>query len=206
MSRKKEKVSLFEKEVITNSVQAEAIIEKENKKYKFALVCTGLSLFATSMTLLSFTPLAEWAIFDWLEVIFIPLWGAGVVATFLTGPMNILKAVIKVGKISWFVVPVFPLDLICFLAGMGFALIALVFLPTLYAAYNLYQSYLNKKNAETFLGLVVSTVSTEEAYKEETQSQSQSQPQVYSCPNCKGTVIYGEPKCKTCGTEFNWNM
>lgn len=203
MSRKKEKVSLFEKEVITDSGQAEAIIEKENKKYKFALVCTGLSLFATSMTLLSFTPLAEWAIFDWLEVIFIPLWGAGVVATFLTGPMNILKAVIKVGKISWFVVPVFPLDLVCFLAGMGFALIALVFLPTLYAAYNLYQSYLNKKNAETFLGLIVNTSVTEE----KTQTQNTEAPaQIYSCPNCKGSVIYGEPSCKTCGTAFNWNL
>ncbi|MGN1443792.1 MAG: SHOCT domain-containing protein [Acutalibacteraceae bacterium] len=29
--------------------------------------------------------------------------------------------------------------------------------------------------------------------------------QVYSCPNCKNQVKYGDTSCNNCGTIFNWN-
>lgn len=32
------------------------------------------------------------------------------------------------------------------------------------------------------------------------------QVQQYCCPNCNGIVLYGEPLCKNCGTQFNWQM
>lgn len=43
-------------------------------------------------------------------------------------------------------------------------------------------------------------------YQNNAQTSTNTQPQVYSCPNCKGAVTYGEPRCSNCGTEFNWNM
>lgn len=198
MSNKREKVDFFEREVITDSSHAQSIVTREDKKFRFILICTALSLVSSVFALLAFTPVLDWPIFAWLDIGNISeiIWIIGIAGTFLTGPVNVIKAIVKIGTYSWFIIPIFPISLIVFCLAMGFTLAALAIAPVVFAAYNLYISYLNKKEAETFI------VSSKESQNK--AEQTYNQPQVYKCPTCQGMVTYGEDKCQTCGTKFNW--
>ena len=198
MSNKREKVNFFEREVITDSNHAQSIITREDKKFRFILICTALSLVSSVFGLLAFTPVLDWPIFAWLDIGNISeiIWIIGIVGTILTGPVNVIKAIVKIGTYSWFIIPVFPINLIVFCLAMGFTLVALAIAPVVFAAYNLYISYLNKKEAESFIA----------SFKDSKNNADQScnHTQVYKCPTCQGMVTCGEDKCQSCGTKFNW--
>ena len=73
------------------------------------------------------------------------------IATILTGPKNIVKLIWKCGLFGYWIVPLWIVDLGGFIAGLCLAFIALLTLPIVYALYNLYQTYINMKDAKEFL-------------------------------------------------------
>lgn len=51
------------------------------------------------------------------------------------------------------IVPLFLFDLIGFVVGISFAFVVFCSLPVVFAGYNLYQSYITKKDAQCYLAL-----------------------------------------------------
>ena len=215
---KKERVPFFEKEIFTDVNYAKQVYEREEGKFKFKAICTGASAIGTALFYL-FGLLAEYVdIFN--DIALVPLLVA-IVAAVLTGPTMIFKFAHKTGKLLWFITPIIFADLVMYVFGYWIALVVLVFAPVLFALYNLYLSYINRKAAQDFLGVAATyaqggaqqSVSSQIAVTQGGQGAVQQpaaaavpapQPQVYRCPTCSGTVVYGAPACKNCGTAFNW--
>lgn len=60
---------------------------------------------------------------------------------------------LKAAKFCYWIVPFILFDLIGFVVGLGIAFVAFFAAPVIFAAYNLYQSYITKKDASEFLAL-----------------------------------------------------
>lgn len=202
MARKKEKVSFFEKEIIVDYDHAESILKRENIKFKFFLICTGFSLVSTILCLLAFTPLVDLPIFAWLDtvvgdIIFV----AGVGGALLTGPIRIVKTIFKVAKFAWFIIPFFPFDLFLGFIALCIAAVAFVVAPVVFAAYNLYMAYLNKKYAELFIAEETTVSNTQDEYVSTIKRESQTfKSEERRCTNCGEPIKEMYRFCKRCGT------
>lgn len=149
MSKKtKEKVKLFEKAVLSDAGAARELYEKEDKQFKFRLICTGIALVSTIVSIIGLTVWSSMP--DIIAVISLVL---GVAAAILSGPVNVVKLFLKTGKLFYYIMPIFILDIAMFGIGLVFALMIFVFAPVVFTAFNLYQSYINRKDAEAFLAL-----------------------------------------------------
>lgn len=153
MAKKKEKVKLFEKVEISGPEFAKELYEKESKKFKFRLVCTIAALIATLIFILFSGPLSSLSDIAVIETVSIVIYVGGLLCTLLSGPVGVLKLFLKAGKFCYWIVPFILFDLIFFVIGLAVALIAFCVAPVIFAAYNLYQSYLTKKDAQEFLAL-----------------------------------------------------
>lgn len=152
MKKVKEKPSFIEKEEITNEAHARELLEKESKKFKFKLICTGISVLTTIMWVLGFT------IDDLpnvIEYIMVGISGIGILATIICGPIEIFKIIGKFIKYGFYIGVAFPLFLILTVPMAALlAVYLLIFAPVIYSAVALYNSYQKKKDAEIFLGLL----------------------------------------------------
>lgn len=149
MKKAKKKEKLFERVEITDQEFAQLTYDTEQKKFKFKLICTGISLFSTLGVFLWKVDLG--AILNEL-IAFVTI--AGWVATLISSPLNVLKTIVKFAKIGWYIVPFYLIDLIGAALGAVLALYIFYAFPVVFCVIGLYQSYLNKKDAEEYLELV----------------------------------------------------
>ena len=151
MSKKvKTKETMFEKGTeFVNLNHAKQVAEKEGKKIKFKLICSAISL-VTSIAWLIYGSGVEGTtaedILGWLVVI-------GVAAMLVCTNISYLKYFGKCCKITWFLIPIFPVDLIfCVMGGVAF-MMASLYVPVLPCLITLYQSYITKKEAENYISV-----------------------------------------------------
>ncbi|MBQ3007551.1 MAG: hypothetical protein IJD78_08325 [Clostridia bacterium] len=149
MSKKtKTKETMFEKGAeFVNLNQAKQVAEKEGKKIKFKLICGAISL-VTSIAWLIYGSGVEGTIAEdilgWLVVI-------GIAAMLICTNISYLKYFGKCCKITWFLIPIFPVDLIfCVMGGVAF-MMASLYVPVLPCLITLYQSYITKKEADSYI-------------------------------------------------------
>lgn len=146
MKNAKTKEPIFERMVIEDQEFAQQIYDKEQKKFKFKLICAGISLFSTIGYFLWNVNLG--ALLNEL-IAFGAI--AGWVATLISSPLNVLKTILKFAKIGLYVVPFYLIDLIGAVLGAALALYIFYAFPVVFCIIGLYQSYLNKKDAEDYL-------------------------------------------------------
>ena len=151
MSRKKEKVKLFERIIIEDALNAESIFEKERQRFKFNLICTAIAAIATLIIQVGQTAVGDYLFFGIFEWIAFAVYVVGVIAAIASGPINSLKLIWKLGTFGYWIIPFWIVDLVGFVAGLAIGLILLIMTPVVTALYNLYQSYLNMKEAEKYL-------------------------------------------------------
>ena len=149
MSKKvKTKETMFEKGTeFVNLNHAKQVAEKEGKKIKFKLICSAISL-VTSIAWLIYGSGVEGTtaedILGWFVVI-------GIAAMLVCTNISYLKYFGKCCKITWFLIPVFPIDIIfCIMGGVAF-MMASLYAPVIPCLISLYQSYITKKEADTFI-------------------------------------------------------
>lgn len=148
---KKEKITLFEKVEITDPEYAQKLYDKETQKFKLKLICAGISLL-TSISWLLFFLLESVMPTTVEDLLLIPM-AVGIIVAVVAGPITVVKTVFKIAGTGWRIIPFFLLDIVGFLFGLIFAVLGLLFVPVLYCAIILYQSYNTKKEAEAFLAL-----------------------------------------------------
>lgn len=149
MSKKvKTKETMFEKgaEFATLN-QAKQVSEKEGKKIKFKLICAAISL-VTSIAWLIYGSGVEGTtaedILGWLVVI-------GLAAMLVCTNISYFKYFGKCCKITWFLIPIFPIDIIfCVMGGVAF-MMASLYVPVIPCLFTLYQSYITKKEADSYI-------------------------------------------------------
>ncbi len=148
--KKKEKVSLFEAPTFENKNAAEELLEKENKKWNFKLICTAVAGVGS---------IFGWLIFneslinnDVVAFIGAILWILGIIGAMLAGSFfNYFKIIWKFAKFGWYIVPFFLWDLLGFAFGAVIGLMVVLLLPVVPAALSLVQARRNKQEAEKFL-------------------------------------------------------
>jgi len=148
MKETKERRKFFEKPEITELDYAQALLEKENKKFKFKLICTGISIL----------PSIFWLVAKWLPSNFFGDCCAiiaiiGWIATIICNPLGILKTMAKFTYFGLLLVPIVFFNIFAAAIGFVLALMLLIYAPVVYCLFGLYQSYLNKQEAEEFLYL-----------------------------------------------------
>ena len=153
MAKKKEKVKLFERVEISGPEFAKELYEKESKKFKFRLICTIAALAATLAFSLFLGPLKNLTDIAVIDILVSSVYIIGMILTVVSGPVGVLKLFLKAGKFCYWIVPFVLFDLIGFIFGLCMALSVFCFAPVVFAAYNLYQSYITKKDASEFLAL-----------------------------------------------------
>ncbi len=146
MKNAKTKEKLFERVVMTDQEFAQQTYDSEQKKFKFKLVCTGISLFSTVGYFLWKVDLGTF-----LNELIAFLTVAGWIATLLSSPLNILKTIFKFAKIGWYIVPFYLIDLIGAILGAVLALYIFYAFPVVFCIIGLFQSYLNKEDAKEYL-------------------------------------------------------
>lgn len=144
---KKEKVSLFEKPEITNREYAQKTYDQESAKFKFKLICAGLSLL-TSLGWLLQSVLGDSQFASILTGILLLI---GFAATIISSPITLIKTAFKLVRFGWYIVPFALVDLFGAAVGAMAAIALFGFAPVVYCVIGLYQSYLSKKEAERFL-------------------------------------------------------
>lgn len=204
----KKKVNFFEKEEISDRTYAEELYAKEEKKFKFILICVALAAVSTVIAAIAMSDFGDTDLFFTLEPVLMTIWGIGLLATIISGPSKVFKTIINLSMFGYYIIPLPLVDLVGLVFGFVAGAALLIYVPVVFPLYNLYISYRNKNDALEFLQLT-------EALANSTEQNIQSapafapaapvaQPQVYSCPTCNGAVYHGEPACKNCGTAFNW--
>lgn len=144
----KKKINLFEKIDITDKDYAEKIVEKETTKFKFKLICTGVSLLTSIIWLfMDILEKSPGIIGDFFAILMILGW----VATFIANPLTVIKTIWKCIYYGWYIVPIVFVDLCTAAIGFVIALFVLLYAPVIYCLIGLYSSYKAKKSAEEFL-------------------------------------------------------
>lgn len=152
MARKeKSKETMFETGMQFESESyAQEVYNKADKKFKFTLICGGISLLSTIAWLLSTTSLYSYPVGT--EIIDAML-KTGFIAMLICTNVNYLKYFFKAIKITWFIVPIFPIDIFfCIFGGAAFFIMSL-FVPVVPCLITLNQARINKKEAAEFLAL-----------------------------------------------------
>ena len=150
---KKKKVSLFEKVEITDKSYAQKLYEKEKIKMKIKTVCTVIAAVGSICGVVAITGKVNSSPSLIVNLVSF-IWLAGIAAALISGSViNTLKFILKFGQIGFYIVPFALIDLLGFVLGLAFGLIAMLILPVVPSLMTLYQSYINMKDAKDFLAL-----------------------------------------------------
>ena len=164
MKQEKKKVRLFEKVEITDPEYAQKLYGKEESKFKWKLICTGVALIGSIGGYYCFNNTGD---SGFLTGLLGTLWLLGIAAVVAAGSFkSLFGIIIKFGKFGWYIVPFAGLDLIGFAFGAVFGVMASLIFPVIPCAITLYQSYKNMNDAKDYLALwnhsTVQTANNEE--------------------------------------------
>ena len=151
MSKKIKKINLLEKVEITDPDYATKLYEKEKRKWKFKLICTGIAALGSIAGLLIGNVNYDG---NELLIFFILLsWFSGIIATIITSPINIFRVILKCGSVAYHIVPFLLIDLVAFIFGLTLGFLAVMMLPVIPCLVTLYQSHQNMKYAKYYLAM-----------------------------------------------------
>ena len=151
MKQEKKKVGLFEKVEITDPEYAQKMYDKEESKFKWKLICTGVALLGSIGGLCCFNHAVT---NDFLYGLLGLLWLLGIAAVIAAGSfMSLISIILKFGKIAYTIVPFILIDVVCFIFGAALGFVACMVLPVIPCAITLYQSYKNMTEAKNYLAL-----------------------------------------------------
>lgn len=151
MKKEKNKVSLFEKVNITDPEYAEKLYQKEKKKQKIKLICTGLAAIGSIAGLLYISGSIE---SETLIVAIFGVWAVGFIAALVAGSfINFFKVVFKFASIIYYIIPFILFDILGFVFGLAIGLIGVVLFPVIPCIITLWQSRQNMKYAKDYLAL-----------------------------------------------------
>ena len=152
MARKnKEKEIMFEKGMeFSSAAEAKAFYDKADKKFKFTLICSAIASLGSVVWALSKTAIYAHPV--GMEVCDVIL-KIALLAMLVCTNVNYLRYLWKSIKITWFIVPIFPIDVFFAVFGAAAFLIVSLIAPVVPCLMTLYQAYINKKEAEKYLSL-----------------------------------------------------
>lgn len=150
MSRKnKEKETFIEEGIEFTSLEhAKQVAEKEGKKLKFKLICAGISLLTTIVWLLYWFAGIEGTVME--EILGVPL-VIGVVAMFVCTNISYFKYLWKSIVVAWFLIPIFPIDVLMCIMGAAVFFIFSIYFPIVPCIMAIRQSYGNKQEACAYI-------------------------------------------------------
>lgn len=158
MKKDKQKVKFFEKIEITDPEYAQKVYEKEERKFKIKLIFTGIALLGSIGGFLVINNTGKGFIYDCLGI----TWLLGILCALLAGSIkNIFKIIFTIGKFGYFLAVPFPLDIVCFVFGIGIGILLCFMLPVIPCVITLYESYQNKKSAKDYLALQHNVVNSD---------------------------------------------
>lgn len=156
---KKKKVKFMDEIEFSSSEYAKQLYIKENKKLKLKIICAFISVLTPLVWIFLFSfkektgaafttnsVLADNIIGMVLSVFLL----AGIGATIISNPVQIIKTTFKLAEFGWFLVPFIIADIIAAIVCACVSVISLMFVPTFHCAVGIYQSYRNKKDAEVY--------------------------------------------------------
>lgn len=149
--KKKYDVQFVEIPAFESDEEAMKVLNREEKKFTLNIIATVLALLGTFLFLVSQNEAFDFLFKGVLEYISFGIYAAGLLGTIALNPIKTFKSVIKVAKFGYNIVPFILFDLIGGAIFFGVGLIGLFYVPVAYAAYNLYDSYRTKKEANLFL-------------------------------------------------------
>lgn len=151
MKKEKNKVRLFESVNITDPEYAEKLYQKEKKKQKIKLICTGIAAIGSIAGLLYISGSIE---SEALIVAIFAVWAVGFIAALIAGSfINFFKVVFKFASIIYYIIPFILLDILGFVFGLAIGLMGVVLFPIIPCIITLWQSRQNMKYAKDYLAL-----------------------------------------------------
>lgn len=147
--RNKEKETFIEEGMEFTSLEhAKQVAEKEGKKLKFKLICAGISLITTIVWLLYWFAGIEGTVME--EILGVPL-VIGVVAMFVCTNISYFKYLWKSIVVAWFLIPIFPIDVLMCIMGAAVFFIFSIYFPIVPCIMAIRQSYQNKQEADSYI-------------------------------------------------------
>lgn len=146
-ARKKE--AMFDKEVgFVNPSHAKKVLEQSTKKFKFQGIC---SLIAIPSTIAWVFIMSETGQGTALESVFGITSMIGWLAMIIAVNKEFFKHLAKTAKIAWYLIPIFPMDLVLslFSGAMYFAIS--IYAPVIPCLMSLHQTSIIKKAAENYI-------------------------------------------------------
>lgn len=151
MSKKEgKKVSLFEEMHFEDAAYAQAVIsmcEKKKKRNVIGLIaCAIATIFDFAFLNFGFGEVVD------VGASFGIIIGVGVIALLIGGALKgALKTLWTLVKIGYYVIPIFPIDLIVAWVVFGFMGIMFAMFPIVFVLFERYKIYKEQKEAELFL-------------------------------------------------------
>lgn len=149
--KKKFDVQFVEIPTFENKEEAMKILNREEKKFVLNIVATVCALLGTFLFLVSQSESFDFLFTGVLEYISFGIYAAGLLGTIALNPIKTFKSIIKVAKFGYNITPFILFDFIGAAIFFLIGLMGLVYVPVAYAAYNLYDSFRIKKEANLFL-------------------------------------------------------
>lgn len=149
--KKKYDVQLVEVPAFESEEEAMKVLNREEKKFILNIVVTVLAFLGTCLFLVSQNESYDFLFNGFMEYISFGIYAAGLLGTIALNPIKTFRSIINVAKFGYHIVPFILFNLIGGAIFFGVGLIGLFYVPVAYAAYNLYDSYRTKKEANLFL-------------------------------------------------------
>lgn len=146
---KKTKEPLFETRKFNDYACAKDVYDKAEKNRIRYTIALGLAALATLMIWIGI-------LMNESSTVAATLGGLGIflgIGSYIVGGglMKAIKCGVKVAKFGWFLVPFFPIDLLCGLIGAIFGIMFFLSIPVVFVGMNFLQATKDQKEAEQYL-------------------------------------------------------
>lgn len=143
-----EKKQVFTEMRFDDAQYAQLVVEECNVKMKRNLIGIIISLFVPIIDAIVLTFVNDDNLVIVLGIIAVVLIGTYLIGG---GLSYALKTLWRVTRFSFFVIPIFPINLLIAWIAVGFTGLVAIFLPIVFILFNRYQIYKDRKAARTFL-------------------------------------------------------
>lgn len=150
---KKEKEGLFEEQKFEDVQYAKDVLEASGKKKEKCKIGLIVALVSTILAAGGYA-LAEGASIqnDVTEIMILIGWIGAIASYIIGGGLKVaLSTALKITKLGWFLVPIFPIDLVVAIFAFFLAIISFFFIPVLYVGINYIQINKDYSAAEEYL-------------------------------------------------------
>ena len=182
MAKEKEKQGLFKTTQFDDAAYAK--LKRVNLGLIISAVATVFSIIAFST--INNQKLSGLCSFSFIVCI------VGAIASYIIGGGfgNAVSLAFRISKWGWFLIPIFPVDIIFFFIALEFAILAFFFLPVFFVWMNQLQIKKDKAAAEEYL-----------KYCRPIEGPAAAGSDQAFCTNCGAPISSGMAFCTKCGTK-----